>query len=85
VGELGTDVLIASTKAAGSTSPGDAKFKAIQIALRSLDTLRDKVALPIKDGLEAAAFSNQTIGNAGAELGECQAVIAVAKHLAAVS
>jgi hypothetical protein len=85
VGELGTDVLIASTKAAESTSPGDAKFKGIQIALRALDKLRDKVALTIKDDLEAAAFGNQAIGNAGAELGACQTVIAAAKHLAAVS
>ena len=84
VGELGTDVLIASTKAAGSTSPSDAKFKVAQVALRSLDKLRDKVALTIKDDLEAAAFGNQTIRNAGAELGACQAVIGVAKHLAAV-
>jgi hypothetical protein len=55
-----------------------------QAALRALDKARDKVALPIKDGLEAAAFSNQTISNAGAELGACHAVIAAAKHLAAV-
>jgi hypothetical protein len=85
VGELGTDVLIASTKAAESNSPGDTRFKVTQAALRSLDQARDKVALKIKDDLEAAAFGNQTIGNAGAELGACQAVIAAAKHLAAVS
>jgi len=84
VGELGTDVLIASTKAAETTSPGDAKFKGIQIALRALDKLRDKVALTIKGDLEAAAFSNQTIRNAGSELNACQAVIGVANHLAAV-
>ena len=36
VGELGTDVLIASTKAAESTSPNDGKFKATQVALRTL-------------------------------------------------
>ncbi|HEY7879461.1 MAG TPA: hypothetical protein VID31_01375 [Streptosporangiaceae bacterium] len=84
VGELGTDVLIASTKAAKSTSPGDAKFKVAQVALRALDKLRDKVALTIKGDLESAAFGNQTIRNAGAELGACQAVIGVAKHLAAV-
>jgi hypothetical protein len=84
VGELGTDVLIASTKAAESTSPSDVKFKVAQVALRSLNKLRDKVALTIKDDLEAAAFGNQTIRNAGAELGACQAVIGAAKHLAAV-
>jgi hypothetical protein len=84
VGELGTDVLIASTKAAESTSPGDAKFKVAQVALRALNKLRDKVALTIKDDLESAAFGNQTIRNIGAELGACQAVIGVAKHLAAV-
>ena len=84
VGELGTDVLIASTKAAESASPGDARFKVAQVALRSLDKLRDKVALPIKGDLEAAAFGDQTIRNAGAELGACHAVIGVAKHLAAV-
>ena len=84
VGELGTDVLIASTKAAKSTSPGDARFKVTQAALRALDKARDKVALTIKDDLEAAAFGNQTIRNAGAELGACHAVIAAAKHLAAV-
>jgi hypothetical protein len=84
VGELGTDVLIASTKAAESTSPSDVRFKAAQVALRALDKLRDKVAQTIKDDLEAAAFGNQTIGNAGAELGACQAVVGAAKHLAAV-
>jgi hypothetical protein len=83
VGQLGTDVLVASTKAAQSTSPGDAKFRAAQIAMRALDKLRDKVALPIKDDLEAAAFGNQLIRNTGVELGSCLAVIAGANKLAA--
>jgi hypothetical protein len=84
VGELGTDVLIASTKAAQSTSPGDTRFRLAQIALRSLDKLRDKVALPIKDDLEAAAFGNRPVRGPGAELAACTAVISVARHLAAV-
>jgi hypothetical protein len=83
VGQLGTDVLVASTKAAESTSFNDTKFHLAQIALRSLDKLRDKVALPIKGDLEAAAFGDQAIPRAGAELGACQGVISVANHLAA--
>jgi hypothetical protein len=84
VGELGTDVLVASTKAAESTSPNDTQFKVAQIALRSLDKLRDKVALKIKDDLEAAAFGNTPVPGAAGELAQCTAVIGVAKHLAAV-
>jgi hypothetical protein len=82
VGELGTDTLIAATKAIESTSPGDATYLAADRALRGLDVARDRVALRIKAELEAAAFGGQKVRDPGPQIAACELVIHRAHQLA---
>jgi len=82
VGKLGTDSLIAATKAIESTSPGDATYLHVDQALRSLDVARDHLALRIKGELEAAAFNDARIHDVIPQIFGCQQIIHSAHALA---
>jgi hypothetical protein len=82
VGELGTDTLVASTKATESSSPGDRTYLRAEAALRGLDVTRDRLALRIKGELEAAAFGGARIPDALGQTLACRAVIGAADLLA---
>jgi hypothetical protein len=85
VGQFGNFTLQASTAAVESSTPGDAEYLAVNAALTGLDRLRDAVAIPIKDSLNAAAVSDKTINGTNRMTRECQAVVnlagALAQHL----
>jgi len=83
VGQLGTDTLIAATRAIESTSPGDRTYLRVDAALRRLDVTRDRLALLIKAELEAAAFRDVPIRHAAAQVFGCRAIIGQARRLAA--
>jgi hypothetical protein len=85
VGEFGADTLIASTNAIKSTSPGDREFLGIDAQLRGLEVARDRLAGQIKGELEAAAFGDQQIAQAGAQTLACRLIIGQARRLAAAS
>jgi hypothetical protein len=82
VGQFGNFTLQASTAAVESSTAGDAEYLAVNSALTGLDQLRDSVAIPIKDALNAAAVSDKTINGANRMTRECQAVIDSAAALA---
>ena len=82
VGQFGTFTLIAATKGIESTSPGDGIYQHADQALRALEVARDRLAGVIKGELEAAAFDNQPVANAGAQTLACQAIIRGAQRLA---
>jgi hypothetical protein len=82
VGEFGTATLQAATKGIESSSPGDQAYLQTDKALLALDQARDKVALPIKGELEAAAFQNTPVSNVSSLTAACQNVIAAAQSLA---
>ncbi|HMH94198.1 MAG TPA: hypothetical protein VK586_24340 [Streptosporangiaceae bacterium] len=82
VGELGTDTLVASTKAIESPSKGDRTYLRVEAALRGLDVTRDRLALRVKGELEAAAFGGSRIPAAAGQTLACQAIIRSANRLA---
>jgi hypothetical protein len=82
VGQFGTATLQFATKGIESNSPGDQTYLQTDKALLALDQARDKVALPIKSELEAAAFANTPVNNTGPLTAACNALIRVAQHLA---
>jgi hypothetical protein len=82
VGEFGTATLQAATKGIESSSPGDQTYLQTDKALLALDQARDKVALPIKGELEAAAFQNTPVSNVNGLIAACQKVIGAAQSLA---
>jgi hypothetical protein len=82
VGELGTDTLVASTRAIESSSPGDRTYLRVETELRGLDVARDRLALRVKGELEAAAFGGSPVPDALGQTLACQAVIAGANLLA---
>ena len=81
VGKLGTDVLMASTRAVKSHSGGDATFRRVNRELRRLDFARDGLALRVKAELEAAAFGNTHLRHVNAQLRGCQAIISSARRV----
>ena len=85
VGQFGTFTLIAATKGIESTSPGDGIYQHADQALRALEVARDRLAGVIKGELEAAAFDNQLVANAGAQTRACQAIIRGAQQLASAT
>jgi hypothetical protein len=85
VGALGTDTLIAATRAIESTSPGDASYLRVDRALRKIDIARDRLALTIKAELEAAAFHDTTIRHVVPQVFSCQQIIHRAHMLASTS
>ena len=85
VGELGTDTLVASTKAIESSSTGDRTFLRVEAALRGLDVTRDRLALRVKGELEAAAFGGSRIPDPVGQTLACRAIIGSANLLALTS
>ena len=85
VGQFGTFTLIAATKGIESTSPGDGIYQHADQALRALEVARDRLAGVIKGELEAAAFDNQPVANAGAQTLACQLIIRGAQQLASAT
>src|SRR5262249_32116788 len=86
VGEFGAYTLIASTNAVESSTPGDAKYQAVDAALLALEKSRDALAGQLKTELNAAANTNNTaIPNPLGQAASCQGIIAAAKLLATSS
>jgi hypothetical protein len=83
VGQFGTDVLVADTKAMESgSSSNDSNYKTVEAELKTLGALRDKLATKIKFELYGAEFDNQSIlGDGG--LYACRAVLRAAGALSA--
>ena len=82
VGIFGTDTLMAATSAIESSSAGDATYLQADQALRNLDLARDALAGQIKGELEAAAFGNVTLQDAGGQITSCDALLQQAHDLA---
>ncbi len=82
VGQFGTFTLQAATKAIEGTSPGDATYTRVDNVLRSLDVARDRLAGVIKGELEAAAFGDQQVQDAGQQIEACESLIHAAHNLA---
>ncbi|TVZ04301.1 hypothetical protein EAS64_18155 [Trebonia kvetii] len=85
VGQFGAATLVASTKAVESTSANDKTYTNVNTALFALEKARDALAGKIKAEFQAAAFQDKQVPAAGAQLVACDAIIAGAKLLAAVS
>ena len=85
VGSFGLDTLRASTRALASTSPGDARYNAIENQLQQLGAARDGVAGQIRAMLDGAAFGNQPVSGPQAQaiIQQGDHVLARADHLAA--
>ena len=82
VGQFGADTLIASTNAIESTSVLDLQYQNVNQKLFVLEQRRDRMAVRIKDELDAAAFSGTPIPSALGDVLACQAVIESAHTLA---
>jgi hypothetical protein len=82
VGKLGTDTLIAATRAIESTSPGDATYLRVDHELRNLEVARDWLASRIKGELEAAAFQDARVRDVVPQILGCQQIIRRAHRLA---
>jgi hypothetical protein len=82
VGVLGTDTLMASTRALESDSPGDTVYTNTEQKLRQLEQARDAVAEHIKTVLNAAEFAGGHVPNARGLLASCTAVLNQARRLA---
>ena len=85
VGRFGLDTLRASTRALASTSPGDARYNAIENQLQQLGAARDGVAGRIRAALDGAAFGGQPVNTqqARALIRQGEEMLAAAAHLAA--
>jgi len=82
VGQFGAFTLHASTAAIESSTPGDARYRAVDATLAGLDKLRDSLALRVKGELEAAAFGDQRINGAAGQTIVCKGLISAAGALA---
>jgi hypothetical protein len=82
VGKFGAYTLIASTNAINSSSAGDSTYLSIDAQLRHLDFARDRLALKIKDELEAAAFLDAPVHGVFGQIDACGALIGRAHQLA---
>jgi hypothetical protein len=85
VGQFGTATLVAATKAIQSTSSGDKVYQHVDQSLRALEVARDRLAGQVKGELEAAAFGDQPVANAGAQARACQLIIRGAQQLASAT
>jgi hypothetical protein len=83
VGEFGTSVLVADTKAIQTgTASDDSTYAATLSRLGRLGAQRDVLAGEIKGELFGAAFDNVGLPSNGADqVGECQSLIGQAEHL----
>ena len=82
VGQFGAFTLHAATAAVESSTPGDARYRAVDAALTGLDKLRDSLALRVKGELEAAAFGDQPVVGAAGQTAVCKGIISAAGALA---
>jgi hypothetical protein len=82
VGQFGNFTLHASTAAIESSTPGDARYRAVDAALAGLDKLRDSLALRVKGELGAAAFGDRPIFGAAGQTAACKGIISAAGLLA---
>src|SRR6478735_5063002 len=78
VGQFGAFTLHASTAAIESSTPGDARYRAVDASLAGLDKLRDSLALRVKGELEAAAFGHRPIAGAAGQTVVCKSIISAA-------
>jgi hypothetical protein len=85
VGDFAAYTLQADTSAINSSSPGDRVYVGTDQALRGLEVARDRLAGQIKGELEAAAFGDQPVANAGAQAVACQLIIRGAQRLASAT
>jgi hypothetical protein len=85
VGDFAAYTLQADTSAINSSSPGDRVYVGTDKALRGLEVARDRLAGQIKGELEAAAFGDQPVANAGAQAVACQLIIRGAQRLASAT
>ncbi len=85
VGDLAADTLRADTNAINSSSPGDQVYLRTDQALRGLEVARDQLAEQVKGELEAAAFDDQPVSRAGAQVLACQLLIRGAQQLASAT
>ena len=85
VGRFGLDTLRASTRALASSSPGDARYNAIENQLRQLGAARDGVAGRIRAVLDRAAFGGEPVNGRQAQalIQQGDQVLAAAARLAA--
>jgi hypothetical protein len=85
VGRFGTAALIGDTNAlkSGSTAD-DSTYASFQSNLSNLGGQRDSLATTIKQDLNNAAFGSGLSANAGAELAQCDTLIANMETLAGV-
>jgi hypothetical protein len=82
VGRFGAFTLAADTNAINSTSAGDATYLGVVNALKRLEVVRDRLAIRIKNALDAAEFANRRIKHVGALLLGCLVTIRAAHRLA---
>jgi hypothetical protein len=85
VGEFGAATLVASTKAAESTTPGDLKYKLVNAGLLGLEKARDTLAGKIKVELTAAANAGAEVRDPHGQLVACEGLITAARALAAAA
>jgi hypothetical protein len=85
VGDFAAFTLNADTAAINSTSAGDATYLGFVAKLSQLEVARDQLAIQIKDVLDAAAFSDQSVGHIGRLILGCLSTIGAAADLAAQS
>ena len=82
VGQFGTDMIVADTKALKTgSSTSDSTYQRVNAEIKLLGTARDALATRIKNDLFSAEFENRSIP-AGAELLGCNLELAAANALA---
>jgi hypothetical protein len=82
VGRFGAFTLQADTNAINSSSAGDTTYLGVVNALNKLEVVRDRLAIRIKNELDAAEFANHRVGHVGGLLLGCLLTIRAAHHLA---
>jgi len=81
VGRFGAFTLAADTNSINSTSAGDSTYLGVVRALRNLEVVRDRLAIRIKNALDAAEFGNHRIRGVDAMIVGCLATIRAAHRV----
>jgi len=82
VGRFGAFTLAADTNAINSSSAGDATYLGVVRKLHALEVVRDRLAVRIKNALDAAEFGNHTIRHIDALIVGCIETTRAAHRLA---
>ncbi len=82
VGKFAAFTIAADTAAINSTSTGDATYLSVVSKLRKLEVARDRLAIRIKNALNAAAFGNERVSHLDQLIVGCLLTIGAAHHLA---